>query len=322
MYVIKKQVANRKSRLAIRVTLSTSGCCNAQNFEVIFLQETHIYQQKDIEIINNEWQGRHYWAYSSYHSAGVGVLFSPRFTGTIDEACIRSDHEGRILQIPINIDDSDIQLLNVYAPNVPKERRNFFDILPEYIKCHTPSIMGGDWNCIENILLDKFGGDRVSDPSARASLQELLRGMKAAVIYRTLNPNDRLVTWYNPGKAIGCRLDRFYVSPDIAKTSQAKIQYFPYSDHDGPVLCFRAPDTLGRGPGYWKLNTSILADPALFPQVRQLWEKWQHRKPNFQNLNVWWDKGETKTEGLMQKVLKTTGKYQLSETKRTRKSLA
>ena len=28
MYVIKKQVANRKSRLAIRVTLSTSGCCN------------------------------------------------------------------------------------------------------------------------------------------------------------------------------------------------------------------------------------------------------------------------------------------------------
>ena len=28
MYVIKKQVTNRKSRLAIRVTLSTSRCCN------------------------------------------------------------------------------------------------------------------------------------------------------------------------------------------------------------------------------------------------------------------------------------------------------
>ena len=211
---------------------------STQNFDIMFLQETHVYQQKDLDIINNEWQGRHYWAYRSYHSAGVGVLFSPGFSGTIDEAHIRSDHKGRILQIPINTDDSDIQLLNVYAPNLPKERRNFFDNLPEYIKGHTPFIMRGDWNYIENILLDKFGGDRVSDPSALASLQELLRGMKAVDIYRTLNPNDRLVTWYNPGKTIGCRLDHFYVSPDIAKTSQAKIQYFPYSDHDGLVSCF------------------------------------------------------------------------------------
>ena len=93
--------------------------------------------------------------------------------------------------------------------------------------------MGGDWNCIENILLDKFReGDRVSDPSALALLQELLRGMKAVDIYRKLNPSDRSVTWFNPGRTIGCRLDHFYVSPDIARTSQAKIQYFPYSDHD------------------------------------------------------------------------------------------
>ena len=84
--------------------------------------------------------------------------YFPQFSGTIDEARVCSDHEGRILQIPINIDDSDIQLLNVYAPNLPKEHRNVFDNLPEYIKGHTPFIMGGDWNCIENILLDKFGG--------------------------------------------------------------------------------------------------------------------------------------------------------------------
>ena len=113
---------------------------------------------------------------------GVRVLFSPRFPGTIDEAHICSDHEGCILQIPIKIDDSDIQLLNVYAPNFPKECRNYFDTLPEYIKGHTPFIMEGDWNCIENILLDNFGGDRVSDPSALTPLQELLQGIKAVDI--------------------------------------------------------------------------------------------------------------------------------------------
>ena len=121
--------------------------------------------------------------YGSYHSAGVRVLFSSKFPGTIDEAHNRSDYEGHILQILINIDDLDIQLLNVYAPNVPKDRRNFFDSLSEYIKSHTPFIMGGDWNCNENILSDKFGGDQVSDPPALASLQELLQGKKTVGIF-------------------------------------------------------------------------------------------------------------------------------------------
>ena len=125
---------------------------------------------------------------------GVGVLFSPKFLGMIDEAYICNDYEGRILQIPINIDDSDIQLLNVYPPNIPKDCRNFFNSLSEYIKGHTPFIMGGEWNCIENVLLDKLGGDQVSDPSVLASLQELLQGKKAVDIHRKLNPNDTSVT--------------------------------------------------------------------------------------------------------------------------------
>ena len=89
----------------------------------------------------------------------------------------------------------------------------------------------------------------MSDPSALVSLQELLQGKKAVDIFQKLNPNDRSVTWFNPGKAIGCRLDRIYIPPDIAKTLQAKIQYFPYSDHDGLGLCFQAPDATSRGPG-------------------------------------------------------------------------
>ena len=108
----------------------------------------------------------------------VRVLFSSNFLGTIKESHICSNYEGRILYVPIEFEISYIQLLNVYAPNIPKERRNYFDTLPEYIRSHTPFIMGGDWNCTENTLLDKFGGDRVSDPSALASFQELLRERK------------------------------------------------------------------------------------------------------------------------------------------------
>ena len=87
-----------------------------------------------------------------------GVLFSPKFAGMIDKAHIHSDYEGHILYILIS-KDSDIKLINVYAPNVSTDRGRFFDSLPEYIKGHTPLIVGGDCNCVKNILLDKFGVD-------------------------------------------------------------------------------------------------------------------------------------------------------------------
>ena len=219
---------------------------------MIFLQETHIYQQKDIEAINNEWQGRHYWAYGSYHSVGVGVLFSPNFPATIEETQIRSDYEGRILYVPIKLEDPNIQLLNVHAPNIPKEQKNFFDSLPEYIKGHTPFVLGGDWNCVENILLDKFGGDRVSDPSALASLRELLRGKKAVDIHWKLHPNDRSVTWFNPGKTIGCRLDCFCLTGYSYNITSCN----PFFSILGPRLPGLALPGAGRGgPGAGILET-------------------------------------------------------------------
>ena len=143
------------------------------------------------------------------------------------------------------------------------------------------------------------------DTGALTSLQELLHNNNAVNIYHKLHPNDRLVTWYNPRKTIGCRLNRFYVSPDIAfKISEAAIHHFPYSDHDCVDLRVQSPGASSRGPGYWKLNTSVSAEANFFPQVCKLWEKWQQRKPDFPNLNVWWDKGKLKLKGLWQKFSK------------------
>ena len=107
-----------------------------QNFDTIFSQETHIHQKNEIDIINNEWHGKHYWAYGSYHSAGVRVLLLPKFPGMTDEPHMCSDYGGCTLYVPIKVEDSDIQLLNVYAPNAPSERRKFFDNLSKYISIY------------------------------------------------------------------------------------------------------------------------------------------------------------------------------------------
>ena len=138
----------------------------------------------------------------------------------------------------------------------------------------------------------------MSDSTALASLQELLQGNNAVEI--------------NPGKTIGCRLDRFYVSPDIAKTLQATIHYFPYSDRDDLFLHFLLPCATTQGPGYWKLNTGILAEPAFFPQVPKLWEKWQQCKPKLLQPKCLVGQRQTETEGSMLKVFKAEGRHKFS----------
>ena len=162
----------------------------------------------------------------------------------------------------------------------------------------------------------------MSDAGALTSLQELLHNNNAVDIYCKLHPNGRLVTWYNPGKTIGRRLDHFYVSPDITvKTSQAMIHHFAYSNRDCVDLHFQSPGASGWGPGYWKLNTSVLAEPNFFPQVYKLWEKWQQRKPDFSNLNVWWDKGKLKLKGQCQKFSKQQAKVNFQNLKLLKKEL-
>ena len=46
-----------------------------------------------------------------------------------------------------------------YAPVIAKERKHFFSSLYKYIPgCH-PLILGGDFNCVINVSLDKGGGN-------------------------------------------------------------------------------------------------------------------------------------------------------------------
>ena len=66
---------------------------------------------------------------------------------------------------------------------------------------------------------------------------------------------------------------------------------------------------------------SIVADPALFPQVHKLWEKWQQQKSDFKNLNVWWDKGKLKLKDLCKKFSKQQANTNFQKQRQLEKEL-
>ena len=47
----------------------------------------------------------------------------------------------------------------MYAPNTDSERRVFFSSLDDFISEEYDNIIGGDFNCILNARLDKYGGN-------------------------------------------------------------------------------------------------------------------------------------------------------------------
>jgi len=70
------------------------------------------------------------------------------------------------------MDDIDINLINIYAPNNDTDRRQFYSDLEKYLVPEN-NILAGDFNSIENPRLDKIGGSIHTRQTATRILSEI-----------------------------------------------------------------------------------------------------------------------------------------------------
>ena len=155
---------------------------------------------------------------------------------------------------------------------------------------------------------NKHGGDSQLGSSSVKALQDLTSSFGLSDIFRSIHPSNKLFTWTN-GR-VSCRLDRFYVSKDIAEcTSKTPITLFPFSDHDAPSIVFKPPLTEKRGRGYWKFNTTLLQSEEFTDKMKNFLEFWITKKNMYENkLDVWWDIGKKKIKHICLKFSKKFAK--------------
>ena len=72
------------------------------------------------------------------------------------------------------------------------------------------SIVVGDFNCVLDIAIDKWGGDDSFRDRAVSQLHSLTESLALEDFYRVSNPRGKILTWFNGPHSVGCRLDRFY----------------------------------------------------------------------------------------------------------------
>ena len=70
----------------------------------------------------------------------------------------KKDNQGRIITIKIEYQKQKLQIASLYAPDRPHLRETFFQSLRDYLFEDCPLIMGGDYNMVEDVNIDRHGG--------------------------------------------------------------------------------------------------------------------------------------------------------------------
>ena len=263
-----------------------------RNVDVVLLQETHT-TPKLSKQYEAEWkrlkQNHHsHWNSGTSSSCGVAILLNNK--QTIQTINLAKDSVGRILTIQTKLNDNIYQFQSIYAPNNPASRPQFFEDLHEYLFPDGETIMGGDFNMVEDITTDRVGGTPNSaHEKGKIELTQLQQQNQLIDVWRQKSLNIRDYTWSSADGLIHSRIDRFYLSSSLMTSFGDQTHLLnPYSDHKTVNLYLYFKNSKSRGEGYWKLNASLLKDQDYCTLITDFLTKWTEKLSDCSCIQTWW----------------------------------
>ncbi len=264
------------------------------NIQICFLQET--YSTPDVERRwRNEWGGKMVCVHGTNHARGVMILFKP---GTdADILNVHQDDIGRVLLVEVKIQDVSFKLMNVYSPNCENSQVQFYNFLKKFMGKHIALndnvILGGDFNLILDINMDRKGGSHRNTHQYRQILHTL--GMiksnyELTDIWRNKNPSIKRFTWRRKyPQPVSSRLDYWFISNSLADCVE-NVDILPsfYSDHSEIFLHLKGFESNSVGRGYWKLNNTFLDEQTYIRGITEGIPTWlQELTPDSDSRSKW-----------------------------------
>ena len=139
------------------------------NYKICFLQEVHCKSDDTVKWAKY-WNSDIFLSGNSSNSAGIAILLSGEYTVVEYEEILT----GRLQALTLEINDVEITLINVYGPN--NNDNVFFDKLENTLVKYNDKtlIIGGDFNTVLNIDLDKKNGRAETNKQNRVKLNSLI----------------------------------------------------------------------------------------------------------------------------------------------------
>ena len=250
------------------ITLNIRGLGNTQkrktcfewlkqnNFNIILLQEVHCDNKTKLKW-KDEWDGPCIFSGNSSQKEGVAILINPRTNIQIEKELELK--VGRLIGIEITLNEKPITILNIYGPN--KDDISLFKLLESTLLENDEKtyIIGGDFNTVLNSELDKKNGNPNHHHKCRDTLLEIMKVSNLVDAWRIQHENKKQYTWHSTkSPVVHCRLDFFLISENMVNT--LKTSSIKPSDKTDHTMASITIDNLKpeKGPGYFKLNNSIL----------------------------------------------------------------
>ncbi len=231
-------------------------------------------------------------------SAGVVVLVRTELvaTGAVtwvtppDQATRQP--QGRLVGVTLQWGGHTFRLVSVHLPNAAAEQRAFIsNHLVPAAHGRAPVLLGGDFNFVEDPLLDKVSvAGAYSQPgpgSPQAVFREKFPGLSD--VFRALHPQRRMHTHHGPQSA--ARLDRWYAAEALRRHV---VQCMPGdstpSDHRPVVLVLAATSRGVPGPGVRRARLQqVWRSPQACERLQQALEQLCGAAPaDDQQLISWW----------------------------------
>ena len=264
--------------------------------DIILFQETHSTKGTE-NIWKNQWgNGQTWFSHGESNARGVAIHVTNKVNPKVHN--ITTDSEGRWICLDIETHTQRFMIVNVYAPNDHTEQKCFYRKLREHlhneVKKEHKLIIGGDFNLIMNPTKDKQGGRLNRNDAAREILNNLLEDHDLIDAWRAKNRFRQEFTFEQPSKGVRCRLDMWFIPADwLQMTRNCKIVPSVKTDHKAVEMTIKGKLYTPRGPGIWKLNTTVLQEENYRKIIEETikiakkdsieanhnsWTKWEHIK--------------------------------------------
>ena len=278
--------------LAKRQTLFNCLREGRSGLDFLFIQETHHGSHAEAEQWVGRgagpglpWQGQAAWAHGTSASRGVGILVRSGMAVEGFEV-LHAGASGRLLVVGFEMHGQRFRAACIYAPTDPVQRREFFAgelafALPAVEDVRVVTLLGGDFNCVEDLTLDQVGSGSTSRHEGFVEgLHPLQDRLGLVDAYRVLNPRGREFTHRSASACSAARLDRWLVVDHaMPGVRSVGVEDGWPGDHRLVVIRLHIRGAPLRGPGSWVFPAHLLTDGGFVADLRTALLGWLHEFP-------------------------------------------
>ncbi len=179
-----------------------------EKIDIALLQETHLDNIEHMKLQQGGF-GQVFFSSFSSKSRGVEILISKNLPFKLEISA--NDKYGRYVMIKGSVQGHGISLMNVYCP--PAHPTDFLTkIFLEFSAMNSEnSIVGGDFNCILNPIMDRFP-QKISPLSPQAkSLNAVCRDLGFVDVWRFFHPLSKEFTYFSAPHGCHTRIDYLFI---------------------------------------------------------------------------------------------------------------